>query len=348
MHRHAERSRNVGIHMTDNIRSTDFKLTDFPAGTHTWAHIHFGDPMRVPVTLPLAVAKGSDGPTVLVTALVHGDEFEGPSAIADFFHALDVDTLSGTFVGLPLTNPWAYAGQSRNTPEHYDSLNLARQFPGDLAGSRTQQLAALLFEWVTRALTSNDVFVDLHSAGTQYEYLSMVGYHPTDIPTESDSCTLARHFGIENIWRIPESPTSTRTFNGAIARSGIPTIGTEVRGHGALRETDVATLVVGLGNILAFKGMLPGSPTPIDAPIHTTHQVQFTTAGILRLTVGLGDHVSAGQEIATVVSIQGETAETLTTPIDGQIWAIRRFASVNPGDLAFLIGERVAEQESGG
>jgi predicted deacylase len=240
-----------------------------------------------------------------------------------------------------LTNPWAYVGQSRNTPEHFDGLNLARQFPGEPDGSRTQQHAALLFEWVTRILTPDDVFIDFHSAGTYYEYASMVGYHPTGDATESASRDLAFAFGFDNVWQIPESPSSTRTFNGSISRVGIPTIGTEIRGWGGLRESDVRDQVAGLQNILAHKAMLPNPPAVVDRAISTTHQICFSSSGLLRPEVDINKSVSADQPLGRVVSIEGDTLEQLTAPHDGQIWAIRRFASVHPEDIAFLISRPI-------
>ena len=320
--------------------SSEFDLAAIAPGTHAWRHLHFSGGMRVPVTLPIAIARGlSDGPTVLVTGLVHGDEFEGPTAIADFFNTLDTEHLSGTFLGLPLTNPWAYAGQSRNTPDHYDGLNLARQFPGDAEGSRTQQHARLLYEWVTRTLTPDDVFIDFHSAGTYYEYLSMVGFHPTADTAEAVSKSLALAFGIDNVWRIPQSPSSTRTFNGSIARSGIPTVGTEVTGLGGLREDDVTQLKQGLHNVLIQKGMLSGSVPDISRTISSTQTLTFSSTGLFRIKVDLGESVTIGQSLGRVVSIEGDLLETITSPIEGHVGAVRRFASVHPGDIAFLIGQ---------
>ncbi|HCK12432.1 MAG TPA: hypothetical protein DHW45_21340 [Candidatus Latescibacteria bacterium] len=321
--------------------STEFSLEAFPLGLKGWHHIQFASPLRIPVTLPIAVSKSaSGGPTIVVTGLVHGDEFEGPSAISRLF--FDLQLHAGTFIGLPLTNPWAHAGQSRNTPKHFDGLNLARQFPGLAEGSRTQQLAHLLYQWVTGLLGPNDLLIDLHSAGSRYEYLSMVGYHPTDDDTESASRELAAAFGFRNLWQIPDSPSSRRTLNGSIARAGIPTIGTEVRGFGGLRSLDVDLLVNGIRRVLAVKGMVADEPpTTEDVPIQTTHQIVFSTSGLFNADVDLADTVQAGQPLGRVLTIQGETVETLIAPVDGQVWAIRRFASVHPSDIAFLIAQPI-------
>ena len=42
-------------------------------------------------------------------------------------------------------------------------------------------------------------------------------------------------------------------------------------------------------------------------------------------------------EIGRVLSLEGEIQEAATSPIDGHVWAIRRFASVQSGNIAYLI-----------
>jgi predicted deacylase len=167
----------------------------------------------------------------------------------------------------------------------------------------------------------------------------MVGYHPTHDATEAVSKSLALAFGIDNVWRIPPSPTSTRTFNGSIARSGIPTIGTEVRGLGGLREDDVTPLKQGLQNVLIQRGMLSGSVPDSSRTISSTQTLTFSSTGLFRIQVDLGESIRVGQPLGRVVSIEGDLLETITSRFEGQVWAVRRFASVHPGDIAFQIGQ---------
>lgn len=242
-------------------------------------------------------------------------------------------------MGLPVANPFAFDAQTRESSHHIDGLNLARQFPGDSNGSPTQRLAATLFGLATKLLGEEDLLVDFHSGGTRYEYLPMVGYHPTGDRTEQESRRLAGLFGINRLWEIPPSPNSTATFNGAIARSGIPAIGTEVRGRGGLVWSDVAPLVEGLRQVLVAKGMLEGDFP--DAPVRAatvTHPVNCGASGIFRPLVELDGRVAAGSELAEIISATGSVEEVLVSPVEGRIWAIRRFASVRHGDQAFLIG----------
>ena len=53
---------------------------------------------RPPMTLPVLMARGREnGPTLLVTAGVHGDEYEGVRTIFEVFDSLDASTMKGNF-----------------------------------------------------------------------------------------------------------------------------------------------------------------------------------------------------------------------------------------------------------
>src|SRR3954451_16176642 len=101
--------------------------------------------------LVLFVATGTrPGPTLAMLAGVHGDEYEGPVAIADLLAGHDPAALAGTLIALPVANPPAFAAGTRTSP--LDGLNLARCFDGDAAGSASQRLAwAIATEGVARA-----------------------------------------------------------------------------------------------------------------------------------------------------------------------------------------------------
>src|SRR5687768_2004596 len=86
------------------------------------------------LALPVAELTGSrPGPTWLLVAGVHGDEYEGPEAIRRAVARLAADRdFSGRVIALPIANPAAYARGSRLTPE--DNANLNRSFPGNPNG----------------------------------------------------------------------------------------------------------------------------------------------------------------------------------------------------------------------
>lgn len=316
-----------------------FDLGVFPVSSKSWHEVRIAHDVSGLVRVPLAVARGSaEGPTVLVVAGVHGDEFEGPTAIERFFRGLDPESFIGSFVALPLCNPYAFDAQTRESDGAHDGLNLARQFPGNSEGSPTQRLADTLFRFATDLLGSNDLFVDLHSGGTRYEFLPLVGYHPTNDDGESASRKLASAFGIDRVWQVPSSPSSKHTFNGTVARAGIPTIGTEVTGRGSLIEEDVGLLVRGLENVLGVLGVVSGERDYTEQDGTLSRTVNCGASGLLRTRVEMTDRVREGDVLGEIVSLTGEVQERILTPASGEIWAMRRFTSVRAGDLGFIIG----------
>ncbi|MCA9131580.1 MAG: succinylglutamate desuccinylase/aspartoacylase family protein, partial [Planctomycetales bacterium] len=98
------------------------------------------------------------GPKCLITAGVHGDEFEGILATLRLLQVLDTTHLSGTVTLVPVVNELALEAHARCGP---DGLDLARSCPGKRDGAPTEQVAAALSELIQAA----DYYIDLHSGG---------------------------------------------------------------------------------------------------------------------------------------------------------------------------------------
>ena len=87
------------------------------------------------LSMPVLTARGrKDGPTLVVTAGVHGDEYEGMEAIYRTYEALDPDRLKGTFVAVPIVTLTAFWLGIRCNP--VDS----RQHGPGVSGQRRRQL----------------------------------------------------------------------------------------------------------------------------------------------------------------------------------------------------------------
>lgn len=288
------------------------------------------------LSLPALVAKGTTpGPTLVIAGGVHGDEFEGMVAIPEFVRSLDPGALTGTVVGLPICNPLAFQAQSRESPSTIDGKNLAREFPGQNTGSVTQRLAAELFSFIRRILGPEDLFVDLHSGGSRYRYLPMVGYRDIDSVSREVSEEAARHFGSGRLWLIDDEPG---TFNSETSRLGIPSIGTEAIGQGGCRPEDVDAYVIGLRNLLRYRGMVTGKPPVRDeGPAWQPTQVNVSTSGLFLAWVDLGEQVTAGKVLGEVLSPFGKRLERLEAPHAGEVWALRTFGTIHADDMAVWV-----------
>ncbi len=112
-----------------------------------------------PVTVPVTVARGTPGPTLFVTATVHGDELNGVGILRGLLNDADFSGLRGTLIAVPVVNVPGFLNQDRRLPDRRD---LNRSFPGSRGGSLTSRLADTLFREVIR---KSDFGIDLHTAG---------------------------------------------------------------------------------------------------------------------------------------------------------------------------------------
>jgi len=298
-----------------------------------------GRKLKIPV---MTVSGGKIHPILIVAAGVHGDEFEGMEAIRRIYRTLDPSNMNGTFIGIPVCNILAYENQTRESPVYADGLNLARCFPGNPNGSYTLRLAHELYKFVTNALDrESDVFIDLHSAGTRYKFVPVVGFHNTSPKSEN----LARCFGLK-IWKMPSYPKDvfTKTFNGSVSNFGIATLGCETTGRGGLIEKDINSYIQGVLNILNAIGIIEDKSKNgkgKDEPLYTTTFVRVRCGGFFQTKVNLGEKIKKNQKIGSVFDIVGEIKEEVFAPTEGEVWFLRTFSTVQSGDDVFMIAKMI-------
>ena len=104
--------------------------------------------LDAPLRMPLMAARGPrPGPTALLVAGVHGDEFEGIVALSRLMTSLGIEAMAGTVITLPVCNPFAFEAQSRATPAHIDGAESGQGVPRRRSGTPTSRLASALFTW---------------------------------------------------------------------------------------------------------------------------------------------------------------------------------------------------------
>ena len=119
------------------------------------------------------IANG-EGPTVLVLAGNHGDEYEGQVTLIRLIQDLEASDIKGRIIFMPAANlPAAMAG-TRVSP--LDAGNLNRAFPGNANGSPTWQIAHYIDDVV---VPECDAWLDLHSGGGSLDYLPFAAFYQT-------------------------------------------------------------------------------------------------------------------------------------------------------------------------
>lgn len=105
------------------------------------------------------VAKGKyAGPVLGITSALHGNELNGIPLIFRLFREVDVDTLRGTLVAVPVLNPPGYQRRQR---AFHDGQDLNRLFPGKADGNCGQTFAHHVLHKIVRHL---DYHIDMHTA----------------------------------------------------------------------------------------------------------------------------------------------------------------------------------------
>src|ERR1041385_5314318 len=96
---------------------------------------------HTPLTLPVHVLCGAEpGPTLFVSAALHGDELNGVEVIRRVLKRFPLNQLRGTVLAVPIVNVYGVIQHSRYLPDRRD---LNRVFPGSERGSLAARLAHL-------------------------------------------------------------------------------------------------------------------------------------------------------------------------------------------------------------
>lgn len=281
-------------------------------------------------TVPSAVlvAHGTEtGPTLCLTAAVHGDELNGIETVRRVLHDIQPERLSGTVVGVPIVNLQGFHRNSRYLPDRRD---LNRYFPGNPSGSAASRIAHSLFHQV---ISHCDALVDLHTGS----------FHRTNLPqlradlNDDNVVKLTAGFGSTVILH---SPGAEGTLRQAAVGVGIPAVTLEAGMPLQVQEEAVNHSVKGIFTLLDAIGMynkrsLWGNPEPI---YYQSRWVRADHGGILAGEVRLGRRVRPGDLLGTVIDPISNEQNVILSPYQGRIIGMALDQFVMPGYATFHIG----------
>ena len=187
--------------------------TEVPPSTATrlsWSPSQSFEGIAVPT--PVLVVNGAKaGPTLCLTAAVHGDELNGIEIVRRVLYNLNEKKLSGAVIGVPIVNLQGFRRSSRYLPDRRD---LNRFFPGNPQESSAARIAHSFFNEV---IVHCDALVDLHTGS----------FHRTNLPqlradlTNPSVLDLTHSFGATVVLHSEGQPGTLRQ---AAVASGIPAV----------------------------------------------------------------------------------------------------------------------------
>lgn len=282
----------------------------------------------VPVSTPVLVVNGAlPGPTLCLTAAVHGDELNGIEMVRRVLHEIAPSKLSGAVIGVPIVNVQGFRRGSRYLPDRRD---LNRYFPGNPNGSAAARIAHTLFKDV---IAHCDALVDLHTGSFERANLPQIR---ADL-RNPDVVTLTEGFGSMVV--LHSSPT-VGTLRHAATLAGIPAVTVEAGGPSQLELAEVKRGVKGIETLLSTLDMYKkrrswGDPEPV---YYKSSWVRADNGGILLADVSLGSTVRKGDLLGTITDPMSNQRTELYSPYAGRIIGLARNQVVMPGFAAFHVG----------
>lgn len=298
-----------------DVKTIDqFDLNDTPKGTikYYWLHL-VEDGFGNPISIPVIVARGmEDGPTLGLTAAVHGNELNGIPVIQRLFHEMELNELKdlkGTIVGVPVVNVPSYMRKKRR---FNDGNDLNHIMPGKKDGNTSQIYA---YRFVEKLVKNFDFLLDLHTAS----FGRINSYY---IRADMDQPATAELAILQNADIIVHNPPSDGTLRGAADELGIPAITIEVGNPSIFQKRLIKSGIVGIHNVLCHLGMIDDE---IEAPEKETiickHSYWLYTdkGGLLNIHANLLDMLEAGQDIGHLRDIFGRKMKDYEAPEAGVV-----------------------------
>ena len=300
------------------------------------------------IPVPIVTIKNGNGPTLLLSAGNHGDEYEGQVIIRRLIHELEADDINGRLILLPALNYPAMLANQRISP--LDQGNMNRSFPGIEEGPPTAAIA----DYVTRQLLPlSDAGIDLHSGGSAAYYLPCAF-----LCTAADPDITRRNLALVDAFGAPVTfvvlgENSSSGFDPIAHRAGVPFISTELSG-GA--NVDIAATKIGMRgvqNVMRQLGLIDGEiETQTETTLHERHRRQLPGQRSLQrhlrtLSGNSGDQVAAGDIAGRLYSAEEVEREPLELTFDrpGTILVRRNGARVRRGSHLFMVASEMTRDD---
>lgn len=289
-----------------------------------------------PTRMPLFVLNGAhDGPTVVVTAGIHGAEYVGIEAAMRLARGADPSQLRGQLVVAPISSMTAFAKRAIYLAPP-DNKNLNRCFPGNPNGSFAEQLA----DWIYQNLIRHaDFYLDLHGGDMNEALVPFsIVQRSKDSALNDKALALAAAFGIPLILAVDDA-VKGGTFSAA-ADAGVPAVLAEIGGQGLWPADEVQAMLDGLHRALAHTGSLNvgAPPAPPTRVLEEMAWLRSSHDGLFYPACKVGDEVKQGQVLGRVTDYLGNTVQVAEAPVSGTVLFLVTTLAMNDGDPLLSVG----------
>jgi len=298
-------------------------------GTTVTINIKLPNLYNTPTQLPVRVIRGQkDGPTIFISAAVHGDELNGIEIIRRFRKLEVLKNLKGTIILVPIVNIYGVMNLSRYLPDRRD---LNRSFPGSEHGSLAARIADIFFNEIVKKC---DLGIDLHTASI----------HKSNLPQIRTNIDNKYTFRLAKAFEAPlilHSELRDGSLRAVAQDNGVPILLYESGEALRFDEQSIRIGVKGIVNVLIANGMLPSvmanKSKKLPVIVRDSSWLRATDSGIIRTVKALGDTVRKDEVIAYINEPLDDNIYEVYAPYNGIIIGKSQLPLIQEGDAIFHI-----------
>lgn len=300
--------------------------------------------------IPIAQVANGDGPTVLLMAGNHGDEYPGQIAIMRLMRELKQEDITGRIILIPILNMPASKAATRLSP--VDGKNLNRCFPGSPTGTLTEVIAHYL---TTELFPQVDVVIDLHTGGRGVYFYPCAHMHLVDNPDQRRKMARAAAAYNTDFAFLYADIAGTGLLPVEAESQGKVVVTTEMGGGEVVPQPVHQLAQSGLRNVLVHLGVLAGAeqtreslglaPTRWLQSLDLQDYIFSPESGLFESLVDLGQDVEVEQPLGALHFPERPDREPIliVAPTKGVLIAHRGPTLTQQGDILVCLAHDVPQ-----
>lgn len=294
------------------------------------AKLHTQNSIDVPVIIE---RSKKPGPTILITAGIHGDEVNGVEIVRQIIAKGINKPKRGTIICVPVINVFGFLQMNREFP---DGRDLNRVFPGSKGGSLASRVANQL---MTEIVPHADYILDFHTGGADRFNAAQVRI----VKNEPQLEELAHVFGAPFIYF---SKNLSNSFRKSAHKLGIPMLLFEGGKSFNIHQNITNTGVNGAKRVLEYFKMLRpnfkvSKPKKEAVKILDSKWLRANFSGMFKPAININSYVKKGDVIGNITDPYGNFNHFIKAPNNGYVFNINESPLVYQGDAIFHISTKI-------
>ena len=289
------------------------------------------------LNIPIMVRRSKfDGPIVLFSAGIHGDEINGVEIVRQLIHKKINKPKKGTIICIPIINVYGFVNKSREFP---DGRDLNRVFPGSKTGSLASRFA---FHILAEIMPLVEYAVDFHAGGASR-------FNAPQIRITHNNPELKTLADVFNAPFTLYSRNIMGSFRSSSERMDVKMLLFEGGKSLDINNTVADEGINGAKRLLSHLDMLDPKHTVVHQKSDTIYieksgWIRAKCSGLLHDYDTIGKFVKKGTILATITDPFGKFERKVKAPNDGYIINANHSPIVYEGDAIYHLSNAFGEE----